>query len=300
MYASRLVLLSMAVSTVLLGQKKEDILSIQRDVANMDDRVKQLQKSFDDKIAALTALVQQSIDASNKTSAEMTAMQHSLDQKMADQQSKLVAPVATLGTKVDEMSGDFRAVRENVAELVRHMNDLDTKVADISSAVRQINNPVPAPPASASGVPAAGTATQVAEGPPAGWTAELAYSTAYRDFNNKKDEQAVDEFLQYIKYAPKSENAPNATYYLGMIYYRGQDWANAIKAFDAVLEQYPKNPRTSESQYMKACALMNDSQKTAAGQEFRSFIKNYPESTRAKDAHAHLRELGMETTRRKE
>jgi TolA-binding protein len=297
MYASRLLLLTIALSpAILLGQKKEDLASIQRDIADMDDHVKQLQKAYDVKIAELMGLLQQSIDTNKKTAAAMEALQHNLDQKLAEQQTKLVAPVATLGTKVDEMSGDFRSVRENVAELVRHMNDLDTKVSDMSSAVRQINNPVPAPPASAGG----GTAQQAPEGPPAGWTAELAYNTAYRDFQNKKDEQAVDEFLQYVKFAPKSENAPNATYYLGMIYYRGQDWANAIKAFDAVLEQYPKNPRTSESQYMKACALMNDGQKTAAGQEFRSFIKTYPDSARVKDAHAHLRELGLETTRRKE
>jgi len=301
MKASRLLLLSIVLSpAILLGLKKEDLASIQRDIADMDDHVKQLQKAYDVKIGELTALLQQSVDANNKMAAAMTQMQHNLDQKLAEQQTKLVAPVATLGTKVDEMSGDFRSVRENVAELVRHMNDLDTKVRDISDAVRQINNPVPAPPASAAGVPAGGTAQQAPEGPPAGWSAELAYNNAYRDFQNKKDNQALDELMQYVKFAPTSENAPNATYYMGQIYYRGQDWADAIKAFDAVLEKYPKNPRTSESQYMKACALMNDGQKTAAGQEFRSFIKTYPDSPRAKDAHAHLRELGLETTRRKD
>ena len=82
--------------------------------------MKQLQKTLDEKTAALTALLQQSIEASNKTqAATMAAMQHNLDQKLAEQQSKLVAPVATLGTKVDEMSGDFSAVRENVKDLVR-------------------------------------------------------------------------------------------------------------------------------------------------------------------------------------
>jgi len=297
MYASRLLLLSMALSpAILLGQKKEDILSIQRDVANMDDRVKQLQKTLDDKTAALMALLQQSIDANNKTTAAMAALQHDLDQKLADQQIKLVAPVATLGTKVDEMSGDFRSVRENVAELVRHMNALDAKVTDISSAVRTLNNPAPAPPAA--GVSPGGTAQQAVDGPPAGWSAELAYNNAYRDFQNKKDDVAFKEFDQYLSYAPQSENAPNAEFYIGQIYYRGEDWPNAVKAFDMVLEKYPKNPKTAEAQYMKACALMNDKQKTAAGKEFKNFIANYPDSPRVKDAHAHLRDLGLETRRR--
>jgi TolA-binding protein len=299
MNASRLLLLSIALlPAILLGQKKEDILSIQRDVANMDDRVKQLQKALDDKTAALTALLQQSIDASNKNTAAIAAMQHSLDQKLAEQQTKLVAPMATLGTKVDEMSGDFGAVRENVKELVRKMNELSTKVDDISSAVRTLNNPTPAPPQPV--VQGGGTAQQAPEGPPPGWSAELAYNAAYRDFQGKKDDLAIEELAQFLKYAPKSENAPNAQYYIGQIYYRGEDWENAAKAFDAVLEQFPANSKTSEAQYMKACALMKGKKNNAAGAEFKAFIAKYPDSPRAHDAHLHLQELGMEAKRRKE
>ncbi len=298
MNASRYLLLSIALlPAVLLGQKKEDLASIQRDVASMDDHVKQLQRAFDDKLAALTALVQQSIDASNKAAAAMTAMQHNLDQKLAEQQTKLVAPLATMGSKVDEMSGDLRSVQTNVAELVRHMNDLDAKIADISSAVRTLNNPTPAPPKP--DVPGVNTAQQAPEGPPPGWSAELAYTTAYRDFQNKKDDLAFEELAQYVKYAPQSENAANAQYYIGQIYYRGEQWDDAAKAFDLVLEKFPANSKTLEAHYMKACALMKAKKNTAAGAEFKSFIAKYPDSPRAKDAHVHLQELGLETARRR-
>jgi TolA-binding protein len=298
MNASRLLLLSIAFSpAILLGQKKEDLASIQRDVASMDDHVNQLKKAFDDKIATLTAAVQQSIDASNKAMAAVAAMQHGLDQKLAEQQTKLVTPVATLGTKVDEMSGDMRSVQTNVAELVRHMNDMDAKLKDISDAVRSINSPVVAPPKA--DVPGVNTAQQAPEGPPPGWSADLAYTTASRDFQNKKDDLAIEELAQYVKYAPKSENAPNAQFYIGQIYYRGEDWENAAKAFDAVLEQFPTNSKTLEAHYMKACALMKAKKNTAAGAEFKSFIAKYPDSSRARDAHVHLQELGLETAKRR-
>ena len=298
MNASRLLLLTIALSPgLLLGQKHDELVSIQRDVAQLEDQMKQLQKSVDDKTAALTALLQQSIEASNKTAAAMQLMQRNLDQKLAEQQTKLVAPVATLGTKVDEMSGDFSAVRENVKELVRKMNELSTKVDDISSAVRTLNT-TPAPPQSA--VQAGGTAQQATDGPPPGWSAELSYNTAYRDFQGKKDDLAIEELAQFLKYAPQSENAPNAQYYIGQIYYRGEDWENAAKAFDAVLEKFPANSKTSEAQYMKACALMKAKHKTAAGAEFKAFIAKYPDSPRAKDAHIYLQELGMEAKRRRE
>jgi TolA-binding protein len=298
MNASRLVLLSIALSpAILLGQKREDLVSIQRDVAQLEDQMKQLQKALDDKTAALTALLQQSIDASNKAAASLAAMQHNLDQKLAEQQTKMVAPLATLGTKTDEMSADLNAVGANVKELVRHMNDLDAKVADISSAVRSINTPTPGPPQAV--VQPGATAQQAPEGPPAGWSAELSYNTAYRDFQAKKDDQAFEEFAQYVKFAPQSENAPNAQYYIAQIYYRGEQWDDAVKAFDQVLEKYPANSKTLEAQYMKACALMKAKHNTAAAAEFKSFVAKYPESPRARDAHLHLKELGMDSPAKK-
>jgi hypothetical protein len=35
--------------------------------------------------------------------------------------------------------------------------------------------------------------------------------------------------------------------------------------------------------------------KTAAGTEFRNFIANYPDNPKAKEAHKHLKELGLES-----
>ena len=295
MNASRLLLLSIALSPVILGQKHDELVSIQRDVAQLEDQMKQLQKTLDEKVAALTALVQQSIDLSSKSSTTMSTMQRDVDQKLNDQSTKLVAPVASLGTKVDEMSGDFRAVRENVAELVRRMNDLDTKVSDISLAVRTMavqSTPPPPNPAVAGG-----TATTTQQAPvdncQAGASAELSYQSALRDYNGKKDETAIEEFAQYIKCFPASANAPNAQFYVGQIYYRAQDWPNAVLAFDAVLEKFPKNTKTPDAQYMKACALMNDHKKTDAGKEFHNFLAAYPDSPKAAEARKHLVELGL-------
>jgi TolA-binding protein len=300
MNASRTLLLSIALTpTILLGQKHDELVSIQRDVAQLEDQMKQLQKTLDEKMAALVALVQQSIDLSNKTSAAMAAMQHNVDQKMGEQSTKLVAPVATLGTKVDEMSNDFRSVRENVAELVRRMNDMDGKITEMSLAVRTLSTtPVGPPPAV---VPGTGnTAQQVPDSNcPAGASADLLYTNALGDYNGKKDDTALQEFGQYVKCYKQSANAPNAQYYFGQIYYRNQDWPSAVQAFDAVLEQFPKNSKTADAQYYKACALMNDHKKTDAAKEFKNFIATYSDSPKVKDAHVHLRELGMDSPARR-
>jgi TolA-binding protein len=295
MNASRLLVISIALApSILLGQKHDELVSIQRDVAQLEDQMKQLQKTLDEKMASLTALVQQSIDLSNKTSAAMAAMQRNVDQKMGEQSTKLVAPVATLGTKVDEMSNDFGTVRENVRELVRHMNDLDGKINDISSAVRSLAAAQIQPPPNPLPIAGGNTAQQAPDNCPAGASAELTYTQALGDYNGKKDETALEEFAQYVKCFPKSANAPNAQWYIGQIYYRTQNWPDAVKAFDAVLEQFPKNSKTADAQYMKAVALMSNHQKTDAGKEFKNFIATYPDSPKVSEAHKHLRELGLE------
>ena len=45
-------------------------------------------------------------------------------------------------------------------------------------------------------------------------------------------------FLDYLKYYPNSENGPRAQYYIAEIYNRHDQFEDAAKAYDAVLERY--------------------------------------------------------------
>ena len=287
----RVVFCGMALCSLLLspaalmGQKREDILSIQRDVAQLQDQVKQLQQSQNDQLNALKGLVQQSLDLSNRAAAGLVTLQQNMTDRLNEQQGKLVAPVATLGTKVDQMSDDFRSVRESVASLSSRLSDLDAKLADISSAVRTLSSPPP-PPA-----PAAGTAAPAAATP--GVSAEILYQNAFRDYSSGKDELAMQEFTDYLKFFPDTANAASAQYYVGLIYDRAKQYDDAAKAFDAVLERFPENPKTPDSLYMKGVDLMKAGHRTEAGAEFRDFLKRYPTNDLAAKAQGHLRELGL-------
>src|ERR1700682_526240 len=123
----------------LLAQRREDILSIQRDVAQLQDQIKQLQTSQDQKLTALESLIKQALDQSNQASASMATLERALTDRLNDQQSKVAAPIAVLGTKVDQSADDVRAVRENLAALSGRLANLDNKLSDISSAVRTLS-----------------------------------------------------------------------------------------------------------------------------------------------------------------
>ena len=104
--------LTLVLAPSLLAQKREDILSIQRDVAQLQDQIKQLQTSQDQKMAALETLIKQALDQSNQAAASMTALQRTLTDRLNDQQSKVAAPIAVLGTKVDQSADEMRRTRE--------------------------------------------------------------------------------------------------------------------------------------------------------------------------------------------
>ena len=124
-------------------------------------------------------------------------------------------------------------------------------------------------------------------------SANDSYTAAVRDLQTGKTELAYSEFSQYLQYFPNTELAANAQYYLGEISYNRGDYSGAIKAFDAVLERYPDNPKTPDAHYMKAMALMKSNQRNRAAGEFRILVQNYPHTDDARKALTQLRAMGV-------
>ena len=219
----------------------------------------------------------------------MAALQRTLTDRLNEQQSKVAAPIAVLGTKVDQSADDVRAVRENLAALTSRVANLDNKLSDISSAVRTLSQPsAPPPPPSSGAPPAAGAAPM----PPAGTSAESLWLNAFRDYSSGRDELAMMEFNDYLKYFPSAENAASAQYYVGQLYNRAKMYDDAVQAFDAVLERYPDNPKTPDALYGKADALAHGNHKAEAAAEFKDFLARFPTHSLARNAQDQLRGLG--------
>ena len=265
-------------SSVLSAQKKEDFIALQRDMAQMQDQMKELQKSQDEKMAALTALAQQSLDASSRLSAGLAAFQKNVESALAEQQTKLVAPVGILSTKVDQMSEEFQGVKESIRALSSQLSKMDNKLSDISSAIRTMNTPV-APPA----------ATAQAAIP----SAQTLWESAGRDVSGGKDDLAMQEYVDYLKYFHDSENAPTAQYNIGTIYDRANMNEDALKAFIAALA-FPENPSSPAALYWKGMELMKLDRSAEAVEVFKEFVKRYPTNSEyAGKARANVRNLGL-------
>src|SRR5258706_8632708 len=197
-----------------------------------------------------------------------------------------------LTAKIDQMSDDFRSVATNVADLVRRMNALDTKLADIKSAISTIQAPVPVP------APGPGQATAVPGGPPSGTSALTLWENAHRDQSSGKLELAMEEYQNYVKWFGDTENAPAAQYQIAYMYFNASQYEDAAPAFDAVLERWPENRNTQDALYYKAVSLQRGKHPTEAVKAYKEYISRYPRGEHIQNAHANLRTLGMESTPR--
>jgi tol-pal system protein YbgF len=274
-----LVILVIALPATLSAQKKE-IAELQRDVAFLQQEIKNLQGSFNERTTMLQTLVQQALDQSKRATEIIIQVQ----ERQRDQEKLVAAPVAGLGAKVDQMADEFRFVKESVTDLNARMSKLQAQLVDVSNAIKVLQAP-PAPPPAAPPSGAAGC-------PP---SSEQLYQNAYRDYTGGNSDLAMQEFSDFLRCFPTTDYASNAQFYVGMIHYNKGDAKEAIQAFDAVLEKYGDNNKTPDAMLMKGRALLKLSQRTAAAEEFLNLIKRFPNTDMAARAAAERKNLGYTT-----
>ena len=294
---SRVAILLFGLSPFAFGASKE-ILELQRDIAMLQTQVTNLQSTLDQKVAAIQTLTQQTLDSVTRTNTAVAVMENRFNETMKQQEQSLNGPVANVGQKLDQMSEDFRAVRESVLDMNTRMGKLDAKMADLQNLINTTRSAPAAPPPAIGTTPGDPNAAQTApatSGPPPGMQAEATYTNAFRDYQAGKYDIAMQEFNDYLKYFGNTTFAPNAQYYLADIYYRRQDFSNALPAFDMVLEKYGDNAKTADAHYMKGMCLMSLDRKDAAAREFRDVYARYSDQDPdiAAKAKARLREMGL-------
>ena len=280
MQFSRLLVAGFMLTGLLQAQSEKDLIrEVQRDVAQLQNQIRQYKEAQDQKSAQLESLLKESLDANAKLAASLGSLHQSLSASMAEQQGKLVQPIGAMGAKVDQMSQSFGALQTSMDEMVRRLSRNEEKLNEILNNVKTLSAPPAAPPPSPSGTASVGA------------SAEVSYQSAVRDYSSGRNDLAMDGFLSFLRAFPTSEYAPKAQYYMGTLFERAGQYDDAAKAYDAVLERYPETPIKSDALYAKATALMKLGRNVEAKREFEAFVKKYPTDEKAAQAKQYLKEL---------
>jgi tol-pal system protein YbgF len=258
----------------------KEMIELQTQVQQLLDMVQRLQTTMDTRFAVLQHLAEQTADNANQMSAAVTTLQQ-----------KIAAQSDTTISKLDTASGQVQALNDSVDELKSRIAKLDKTIQDMQAQLQNIQNP-PAPQAATGpGGPGAQPASQA---PPLKETLQA----GVRDYNAAKYDVASGEFQDVIHYYPMDELAGTAQFYMGEIAYRQKSYADAIKAYNAVLEGFPGSTKAPAAQLRKGLSLLQMNKKDAGITELRLLIKRHPQTPEAAQAKSKLSTLGVHSTTR--
>jgi tol-pal system protein YbgF len=256
---------------------------MQRDIAQLQDQVRMLQSSFDQKMATIQTLVQQALDAASKADTNVSVLSAGVGQTLSRELADRLTPVAGLAAKVDNVANDTSVVRNSVADLTAQINKIQQQLTDINNAIKVIQAPPAAPPPSAaSPIGAAGV-------PPV--SAQVLWANATGDYNGGNFDMALSDFTDFLRFYPNDPNAATAQFYIGQIHYSQHNYDQAVTDFDAVLDHYPADLRVPDAWLMKGKALRSGGHSEEARAAFQALVKKYPTSDQAGAAKDQLRAL---------
>ncbi len=280
----------------------KEIQELQRDVAQLQDMVRQLQRSQDEKFASLQTLVQQSLNSANDANKAVAVIQNGFQQNLRDMETKVVAPVAGLSQRIDGLADSFHTTQQAVTDLAGTIARIQTQLTDINNQLKVIQTPAAAPPPQpgmGQGPGQGGLAPQgmpVASNAPCMGAVDL-LTNADRDYNGGNLTLALQDYAEYLRCHGNTAEAPKAQYYIGWIHYGQGDFESAVNDFDAVLEKYSSDNRyRPQAFYYKGVSLVKMGQKTAAQAEFRELMKQFPSNELSKKACTQLTDIGYRCT----
>jgi TolA-binding protein len=269
----RLMLCALVVAPALFGADKttDRMLDLLRDVGGLQEQIKALQKSLEDKLAAAGQKdAEQARAAADQTGKAMAALGDRIRkglQDLQDQQAKTVDAVAGVSAQMQGVSGDLSTMRQALNDLTSAMTRLSTQLSDLSAAVKALQAPkVDAP----------------TDAPHPEISATDLINNAEGDRLGGKLDLALKEYTEYVSKFAGTAQAPDAQYRIGEIHYSNEDWDGAVTAFDLLLQNYPDSRRVPDALYYKGFSLGKLGRWPEAAETLKDLRKRFPTSPMAK------------------
>jgi tol-pal system protein YbgF len=246
----------------------KDMVQLQTQVQDLQDRIAHMQQSFDERMGVLQHLIEQSTDRANKVATSVTDLQTTMQKQQTDS-----------GAHTDQLSGQIQALNDTLDELKARLGKVSKQLEDMQAAQQSI----------------AAQQTQQQQqssAPPP----DVLYNNALRDYQAGKNDLAAQEFADYVKYYPNTDLAGNSNFYLADIQFRQGNYQAAAKTYDQVLQSFPDGNKAAAAELKKGLALIELGQQEAGIAALRHVIQRYPKSNEALQARERLRKLGVAAT----
>lgn len=281
----------------------KEIIQLQVQVQALQNAVQHLQQTDAEQLGAIQNIVQQTSN---------TVLQ--MHQTISGLQNQLQAQEQSGGGQIQQVSTQIQSLNDSVDELRTTIHKLSSQMQQVQSQLQNIQSPPatspqngqPGQPAQGSqpasqgqgspdnGAPATDSTPQpqAAVQRPAYPPIKQLYQVAFSDYEGGRYQLAASEFADVIQDYPLDELSGSAQFYIGEANYRQHKYHDAIKAYDAVLQNFAGSPKAPASRLHKAYAELAIGERTSGIHDLRALIARYPQTPEADQARVRLSGLG--------
>jgi tol-pal system protein YbgF len=238
----------------------EELVRLQSDVLTLQEQIREIDKTFNERIDGLKSLVIQLNDQVAKSGLTIDKVSAILENQSSGDRSSnqtLLQEIRKLSEKIDDAG-------TRISAMAQQLNELKVQ----SKALNQ-------------------------ESTPGGnLSPEALYNQAFSDFVQGRFEMAVQGFSAYITTYPAGEKAADALLYTGEAYSSQNKLPQAVAAFTRIINDYSTSEKVSSALYKRAKVELAMQERDNAIADFKNIVEKFPASPESDLAKTELSTLG--------
>jgi len=220
------------------------------------------------------------LDASDKEAQQRFADQKLLIQKLSDDVSAVRERSQDTDTRLRKVADEVEALRSTITSLPSLITGGAPPPSPETGAV---DPTVPAPPLPTASQPS-----------PIGLSPSRMLDTAKSDYFSGSYASAVTGFDSLLRTFPTSEAAAEAQFMLGETYSQQKRYPDAVNAYTAAIQKFPRSMWVPEAYYKRGKAQESLGTPEAARASYEMLLKTYPDTPSAGLAKQALDRLGRQ------
>jgi len=195
---------------------------------------------------------------------------------------------------IDAMAGDLRAVRERADDTNVRVGALREEIDALRGSVTAVGqvSAASAAPVDPTLAPTEPVAVTPGGQSTVGLSPSRMYDEAFADYGAGQYASAINGFEQFIKAFPRSANADKAQYFIGEAQFAQKRYADAITAYNAVIQNYATGDQVPSALYKRGLAQSALGQSDAARASWELAVQKFPDSNGGRLAKQSLEKLG--------
>ncbi|USD36233.1 tol-pal system protein YbgF [Ferrimonas sp. SCSIO 43195] len=187
-----------------------------------------------------------------------------------------------LQAEVSELRGQIESQQYQVQQMVERQRQLYQELSRIETQLK-----------SGASLPSAGTPASGGSAAVATPNLSLSEAEAYQQavdlvLKQRRYDDAIPAFRQFIENYPQSSYTANSHYWLGQLLFNKGELTEAKTAFNTVVSQYPDSAKRADSLLKLGLIAAESGDKAGATQYFNRVVKEYGNSNAAKLAKKEL------------